>query len=174
MNKFVSVKSKRACLEWSRKEKVMNKVFYGVLWLLGIIALASRAEFVFHRAEWADSTTLPIVAAPLIEETLKFVAMRATGLALFIGIGFQIAEALGKGELRALVLSPHWLFALPYAVFGVKWKWLPFAIVAHALWNAYIQFDAPMDEVLVVPLILFFAWGLWLLRKENAKCFGLG
>ncbi len=84
-----------------------------------------------------------------------------------IGVGFQVAEAIGKATWGRLIFSPHWFLALPYVVFGTRWRLLPLAIAVHSLWNAYVFFDEPIDLALMIPLVLVLATALWLLGKVN-------
>ncbi len=136
-----------------------------ILWMLGIIALASRAEFALERSGWFQNVATVVIIVPVIEETLKFIATRFTRAPIAIGLGFQLAEALLKSSALKLIISPHWFLLLPYSAFGIRWRFLPLAIGGHVLWNAYVFFDYPIDEILLIPLVMVTAGALFLLAK---------
>lgn len=142
-----------------------RKFILTALWVLGIIALAARAEFTLERSGWFMDNAIPVLLGPVIEETLKLIAMRFTRAPVAIGLGFQVAEALLKQSAARLVMTPHWFLALPYAAGGTRWRWLPLAIAGHALWNAYVFFDYPLDQVLLVPLAMVTGAALLLLGR---------
>lgn len=151
-----------------------------VLWLLGIITLAALVNFAASERLELDEGISVVTFAPILEELLKFAAIRAGARPLFIGIGFQIAEAfvtgfpiilnpLGSGLLMThkLFKSVHWMTAFVYDKRGAKWIYLALAICFHSIWNMFVYMKPPDDVLPLAGLIAIVMWILWQMRKES-------
>ena len=135
-----------------------------------------------------DSLLLLLVAVPIFEETVKFVAYRnMKGFTVLIPIAFILAEFVKQmtdqvslysslsypmilaALLTQFIVLKHILFWIPQRLWGFSLWTLPLAIAGHFLWNLFVILDAPEDGPIIEMLALFTFPLALLLMKEKAS-----
>ena len=136
-------------------------------WSIAIYNVTNTLGTILANNLQLSSFEMGLFFAPIVEETLKFIAAKSVG-ALAIGAGIQVAEAVVYSSLPKLIQSPHILTMLPYLRYGLKWKVLPMAISIHFIWNAFWILRSPQDGLPLVGLGLVGLLGIWILKNERS------
>jgi membrane protease YdiL (CAAX protease family) len=119
-------------------------------------------------AEWVAIVTLPLIAAPIIEELLfrgflqRWFASRSWGGLVAMGAALVLAALYGRGSMPKgdpnavgpVVFVAAAILAYPLFVWGV-WRWIPSTQASGAVYGTALLFAAMHSPVWPSPVPLF-------------------